>query len=172
MRGMEFTNRDIIITDPCYIANRKDWGTAFDWDSYKISNPLFTTYLWDYTGCGDGSWEVVGLKEILNRVELEKFIDGFEESLVKFSVSDLKSREELRKYIERSERLGRFSVDSGTFGVFLLDEVLKYNPTFLRDHGIWLYTIIKNFTGTIQIQNKDNGFNILGLGDKTFCSII
>lgn len=172
MRGMEFTNRDIIITDPCYIANRKDWGTAFDWDSYKISNSLFTTYLWDYTGCGDGSWEVVGLKEILNRVELEKFIDGFEESLVNFSVNDLKSREELRKYIERSERLGRFSVDSGTFGVFCLDEVLKYNPTFLRDHGIWLYTIIKDFTGTIQIQNKDNNFNILGLGDKTFCSII
>jgi hypothetical protein len=172
MRGADFINKDIIITDPCYIANRNDWGTVFDWNTYKISNSNFTNYLWDYTGRGDGSWEVIGLKEILNRVELEKFIDGFETSLNNFSINDLKSREELRKYIEKSERLGRFSVDSGTFGVFCLDEVLKYDPTFLRDHGIWLYTIINNFTGTIQIQNRENNFNILGLGNKTFCSII
>lgn len=172
MRSIEFANKDIIITDPCYIANRNDWGTIFDYEVYKISNPIFTNYLWSYTGCGDGSWEVLGLSEILNRVELEKFINGFEESLVNFSVGDLKSREEFRKFIERSNRLGRFSVDSGTYGIFDLEEVLKYDPSFLRDHGIWLYTIIPNFTGTVQIQSKDNNFNILGLGNKTFCSVI
>lgn len=172
MKSIKFSNRDIIITDPCYIANRGDWGTTFNYETYKISNPIFTNYIWDCTKRGDGSWEVVGLKDILNRVELENFIDGFENSLTRFYISDLESREELRKYIEKSERLGRFSVDSGTYGVFDLEEVLKYNPVFLRDHGIWLYTIIKNFTGTIQIQNKENNFNILGLGNKTFCSII
>lgn len=172
MKDVNFIKKDIIITDPCYIANRKDWGTSFNWDSYKITDPIFSTYLWDYTGCGDGSWEIVRLKEILNRVELEKFIEKYETSLTNFVVNDIKSRVELRNCIEKSEHLGRFSVDSGSYGIFCLDEVLKYNPAFLRDHGIWLYTIIPDFTGTVQIQNKDNGFNILGLGNKTFCSII
>ncbi len=170
MKDVSFINKDIIITDPCYIAHKADWGTSFDWNTYKI--PSFSDYLWDYTGCGDGSWEIVELNDILNRVELEKFIDNYEDSLINFSMSSLESRIELRKYMNMSKHVGRFSVDSGSFGVFCLDEVLKYNPTFLRDHGIWLYTIIKDFTGTVQIQNKDNGFSILGLGNKTFCSII
>ena len=170
-RSLEIRESDIIITDPSYISKRGDWGTSFDWEHYKISAPEFSDYIWTYTGQGDGSWMICGLKEILNRAETEKFIEGYEKSLREFKPHDISSVVKLSEYIEKQKYLGRFSVDSGSFGIFHLSEVLKYNPNFLRDHGIWLYTIIPDFTGTIQLQFRDNSFNILGIGNKTFCSI-
>ena len=170
-RSLEIRESDIIITDPAYIAKRGDWGTSFDWEHYKIDAPEFSDYIWTYTGQGDGSWMVCELKEILNRAETEKFIEGYEKSLQEFKPRDINSVVKLSEYMEKQKYIGRFSVDSGTFGIFYLREVLKYNPNFLRDHGIWLYTIISDFTGTIQLQFRDNNFNILGIGNKTFCSI-
>lgn len=169
--SIEVKESDIIITDPCYIVKRGDWGSIFDWEHYKISAPEFTEYIWTYTGQGDGSWMIVKLKEILNRAKTEEFVKGYEESLRNFNIGDINSIVNLSEYIKKQDYIGRFSVDSGTFGIFYLSEVLKYNPNFLRDHGIWLYTIIPEFMGSIQLQFKDNGFNIIGVGNKTFCSI-
>ena len=75
---LEVRESDIIITDPCYIAKRGDWGTIFDWEHYKISAPEFTEYIWTYTGQGDGSWMVIEMNDILNRGETEKFIEVYE----------------------------------------------------------------------------------------------
>jgi len=168
---LEVRESDIIITDPYYIAKRGDWGTIFDWEHYKISAPEFTEYIWTYTGQGDGSWMISELKKILNRAETEKFIEGYEKSIREFNPQDISSVVRFSEYVEKQKYLGRFGVDSGTFGIFYLSEVLKYNPNFLRDHGIWLYTIIEDFTGNIQLQFKEGGFNILGIGNKTFCSL-
>lgn len=162
---------DIIITDPCYIAKRGDWGSVFDWEHYKINSPDFTDYIWTYTGQGDGSWMIVGLNEILNRVETENFVKGYTEAIKNFSYSSIDSIVTLSDYMNKQKYLGRFSVDSGSFGIFYLSEVLKYDPTFLRDHGVWLYTIVPNFTGLITLQFKEKYFNILGIGNKTFCSL-
>ena len=161
----------IIITDPCYISRKGDWGSKFEYDVYKINSPEFTNYIWTYTGQGDGSWEIIEMSEVLNRVEAEKFINGYSGALKNFNYRDISSIQNLESYMKKQSYKGRFSVDSGSFGVFYLSEVLTYNPDFLRDHGIWLYTIIEDFTGLIQLQFKDGGFNILGLGNKTFCSI-
>lgn len=54
---------------------------------------------------------------------------------------------------DTNESLGEFCADSGLVGVFLLDEVLKYNPEF--DYHIkrkWTTTWIQNFKGTIQYR--------------------
>lgn len=161
----------IIITDPCYFAKKSDWGKAFDYSNYKISLPEFTDYIWTYTGQGDGSWEIIETTDILNRVEAEKFVIGYSKALRNLNPSNINSIQELEGYMKKQSYLGRFSVDSGTFGIFYLSEVLKYNPNFLRDHGVWLYTVIEDFIGSIQLQFKDGGFNILGIGNKTFCSI-
>lgn len=169
--SIEVKEKDIIITDPCYIAKRGDWGTVFNWEFYKVESPEFTDYIWTYTGQGDGSWMVIEMDKILNRGDTEKFIEGYEKSLKDFKYGDINSVVNLSKYIKKQSYLGRFGVDSGTFGIFYLSEVLKYNPNFLRDHGAWLYTIVPNFTGSIMLQFKDNNFNILGIGNKTFCSI-
>ena len=111
------------------------------------------------------------LKKILNRAETEKFIEGYKKSIREFNPQDISSVVRFSEYVEKQKYLGRFGVDSGTFGIFYLSEVLKYNPNFLRDHGVWLYTIIEDFTGNIQLQFKEGGFNILGIGNKTFCSL-
>lgn len=49
--------------------------------------------------------------------------------------------------------IGEFCADDGMVGVFLLDEVLKYNPDF--DYHInrpWTTTLIKNFRGNVSFQ--------------------
>lgn len=169
--SIEVKEKDLIITDPCYIAKKEDWGKLFDYESYTIKSPEFTDYIWTYTGQGDGNWMITEPSEILNRVEAEKFINGFSFAIKYFKNGDINSIIDLEKFMKKQTILGRFSVDSGSFGVFYLDEVLKYNPNFLRDHGVWLYTIIEDFTGSVQLQFKDGGFNILGVGNKTFCSL-
>ena len=52
--------RSIIITDPCYIAKEKEWGEGetFDWEKSTINSSLFSEYIWEDTGSGDGSWDV------------------------------------------------------------------------------------------------------------------
>lgn len=52
---------------------------------------------------------------------------------------------------DTEEEIGEFCADAGLVSVFLLDEVLKYNPDF--DYHInkkWTTTWIKNFKGTVQ----------------------
>ncbi len=48
--------------------------------------------------------------------------------------------------------MGEFCADAGMVGVFLLSDVLKYNPEF-NTHiaSPWTATVIQNFKGTVQI---------------------
>lgn len=48
--------------------------------------------------------------------------------------------------------LGTFCADAGLVGVFLLDEVLAYNPDFdVDEESKWAATIIRGFEGDVQI---------------------
>lgn len=52
---------------------------------------------------------------------------------------------------DTDEPIGEFCADAGLVSVFLLSEVLKYNPTF--DYHIkrtWTTTLIKDFKGTVE----------------------
>jgi hypothetical protein len=51
--------------------------------------------------------------------------------------------------LDLREEIGQCGVDSGTFGVFLLDEALEYNPDFLTKLPQHCYCIIRNFTGEV-----------------------
>ena len=173
-------NGTIIITDPCYIATGSDWNDSKkfyygDWALRKINIPEITTYFWNAAGQEDGSWEVVGLNKITNRVESEKFIAEYYRAVNNFiKQPGIKEKQDLETVFNKQHSLGRFSVNSGSFGVFYLDEVLKYNPEFLRGHGIWLYTIIENFIGDISLYyypSDSKNFHLLGLGNKTFITL-
>lgn len=173
MKSKEF-NGTLIITDPCYIADKRlnDWGKDFDYEIYKVRNPIFTDYIWTNTGFGDGTIEVCNFDGNLNRVELEKFVDNISKAYEKFTQNpNIDNKVNLEGYIKQQSYAGRFCVDSGTFGIFYLDEVLKYKPRFLTDYGIWCYTIIHDFVGSIDIYRREHNFNILGIGNKTFFSI-
>ena len=53
------------------------------------------------------------------------------------------------------EKLGEFCADSGQVGIFLMSEVLEYNPDLnLPEHCA---TIIKNFNGHVRVNKKNNG---------------
>lgn len=52
--------------------------------------------------------------------------------------------------------LGSFCADAGLVSVFLLDEVLKYNPEFdYHINRLWTTTLIKDFDGDIEIGTSE-----------------
>lgn len=56
---------------------------------------------------------------------------------------------------DTKEAIGEFCADAGLVSVFLLDEVLKYNP-YYKDHlkNKWTVTWIKDFKGTVEFVVK------------------
>jgi hypothetical protein len=83
-----------------------------------------------------------------------------------------KEREELIKKYDLI--LGSFCADAGLVSVFLLDEVLAYNPDF--DYHLnrkWTTTLIKDFDGDIEITHRDTGdgeeeVSVVGKGNINF----
>ena len=70
---------------------------------------------------------------------------------------------------DTKEPIGEFCADAGMVGVFLLDEVLKYNPKF--DYHIerpWTTTLIKDFDGEVYFKVKDETVRVIGKGNINF----
>lgn len=112
---------DIIITDPCYIMRAEHHGTK----------PLTDN---DWYACDYGSkMEVLGIHTYMTRDTL--YGDW---SCTTYNT-------------DTEEEIGEFCADAGLVSVFLLDEVLKYNPDFdYHKDRRWTTTWIKNFKGTVQ----------------------
>ena len=65
--------------------------------------------------------------------------------------------------------LGNFCADAGMVGVFLLDEVLKYNPEFEKDlEKDWVVTVIKNFDGEVEFSVEEDEVSVIGTGNINF----
>lgn len=112
---------DIIITDPCYIMRAEHHGTA----------PL-TDNDWDACECGD-KMEVLGIHHYMTRDTL--YGDW---GCTVFNTDTEKA-------------IGEFCADAGLVSVFLLDEVLKYNPDFdYHKERDWTTTLISDFMGTVR----------------------
>lgn len=112
---------DIIITDPCYIMRAEHHGT-----------PPLTDDDWDACVCGE-NMEVLGIYTYMTRDTL--YGDW------RCTVYNMDTEEEI----------GEFCADAGLVSVFLLDEVLKYNPDFdYHKKRTWTTTLIPDFKGTVQ----------------------
>lgn len=82
---------------------------------------------------------------------------------------------------DTKEPIGEFCADTGMVGVFLLEEVLRYNPDFnYHLEKPWTTTWIKDFDGDVQIQiigdEKDRGVSnaeviVTGTGTVNFIGI-
>ena len=159
---------DIIITDPCYIVKKQDMSTSPKWEDF-MDRP-------SYAGMSHKELVECGF------FERQKKMDAAEEEWRKLHPDDW----EICEYGEKMENLGlstflsastiygdwgcttfnsdtkeiigEFCADSGRVGVFLLEEVLKYNPNF--DYHInrpWTTTFIKDFHGTVELHlNRKN----------------
>lgn len=122
---------DIIITDPCYIIRAKHHGTT------PITND-------DWEACEYGeNMKVLGIKNYLCRDTL----------CGDWSCETYNS--------DTDKAIGEFCADAGMVAVFLLDEVLKYNPDF--DYHLkkeWTTTLIRDFEGEIYFDVIDVEYEI------------
>ena len=111
---------DIIITDPNYIIRKEHLGTK----------PL-TNDDWLACDCGE-NMEALGINTYITRDMLCgncacTAFDSYDE-----------------------KPLGEFGSDAGLVSVFLLDEILKYNPDYANQINPKAITLIKDFKGTVQ----------------------
>lgn len=129
-----------------------------EWDAYHKASEEWHSVPhsdWERCGCGE-DMSVLGLNTYL----VGDTIYG-DWSCTTFN-SDTK------------EKLGQFCADAGMVGIFLLDEVLKYNPNF--DYHIerpWTTTLIKDFHGTVELKLKkhkkyDDEVQVVGKGNVNF----
>ena len=89
---------------------------------------------WDLSNCGT-SMEALGIKNYIRRDTL--YGD--------WSCTTYNS--------DTNEKIGNFCADAGMVGVFLLDEVLKYNPDFnYHIERPWTTTLIKDFDGEVDFE--------------------
>lgn len=69
------------------------------------------------------------------------------------------------------KNIGEFCADAGTVAVFLLDEVLKYNPNFdYHINRLWTTTLIKDFDGEVEyyVDESEGEAHIIGTGNVNF----
>jgi hypothetical protein len=76
-----------------------------------------------------------------------------------------------KTFVSSKNEIGQFCADSGMVGVFLLDEVLKYNPDF--DYHLnkpWTTTWIKDFDGNVVfvVNEQKEKVKIKGVGNINF----
>lgn len=172
---------DIIITDPCYVVKELDTSTMPKWEDYMR--------LSDYSGMSDKELGEAGFFEDLER--LHKAEDEWKKNHqddwdVCGCGSDM-GRLGFTTYLcddtiwgdwscntyntDTKEKIGEFCADAGMVAVFLLDEVLKYNPDFdYHTNRTWTTTWIKDFHGTIELQVEDGEVLVVGKGNINFTS--
>lgn len=114
---------DIIITDPCYIIRASHHGTTPITDD-------------DWGACGYGeNMEVLGIRHYMTRDTL------YGDWGCTVYNTDTK------------EQIGQFCADAGLVSVFLLDEVLQYNPDFdYHKERDWTTTLIQGFKGKVWFE--------------------
>lgn len=131
-----FTNEDIVITDPCYISEEMDLllKGRMTPKNFVATRTMF----------GDGQWSV--LKGHPTQVAMEALHD------------------EDCELIDSSHLLGKCAADSATIGVFSVSDILKDNYVNAEEYVARadLATVIKNFTGTVEVIYSEIGWLIWG----------
>lgn len=74
-------------------------------------------------------------------------------------------------YDDNGNEIGEFCADAGLVSVFLLEEVLAYNPDFnFHIERPWTTTLIKDFDGEVIIRHNDerDEVEVVGRGNINF----
>jgi hypothetical protein len=155
---------DIIITDPCYIIKDQKGEPKIS-DYPGLSGVTASTKFTDYTEAeidtykkyeadraewkraNPDHWSVCRYGEHMENIGINTYLTRSTE-YGDWSCSTFNS--------DTKEVLGRFCADAGLVSVFLLEEVLAYNPEY-DDHikKPWTTTLIRNFDGDITIETID-----------------
>lgn len=178
-----FVKGDIIITDPCYIVKDRDESTAPKWEDFHPYKSMMEYPDYDKDTDSSVSFMENGkrLDEAYRKWDKEHPEDRNDWNnydLSKFGIYTFLSRETMvgdwsciTINSDTKEKIGEFCADGGEVGVFLLEEVLKYNPSF--DYHIdrpWTTTLIKDFEGEIWMEEdkKLECTRVIGKGNINF----
>lgn len=117
-----------------------------------ITDPCYICKDGDWVKCGYGNnMEVLGIKNYICR----DTIYGDWSCTTYNSITD--------------EVIGEFCADAGMVAVFLLDEVLKYNPDFdYHTERPWTTTLIKDFDGEVDFVIEEDEVKVVGKGNIDF----
>ena len=99
----------------------------------------------------------------------------FLESILRVLNDNLKNKEyeyDELPILNEGKAIGGFCADAGLVGVFLLDEILTYNPdwkSWIEEHS-WCATIIRDFEGEVEyyIDKVNKEAHIVGTGSINF----
>lgn len=187
---MEFDG-DIIITDPCYIMRDdqegNDYSTYPDWWDYvtrfreEIKDGKTFKYPprhSDYPDCVNGQSPTLKAEWDAHSRAYEKWrneqpISDWEkseygDSLNVLGINHFMTRNTIygdwsctTYNTDTRRKIGSFCADAGLVSVILLDDVLKYNPSY-DDHinKKWTTTWIKDFKGTVQFVVKEDRWTL------------
>jgi len=178
MRHIKFKG-DIIITDPCYVVRKRDESTRPKWKDFHIHSNIREYEDYD---------EATGISEEFNKRDKklteanakwerenpddwDDFSRAMHDTGIKNYIMDSTgvgdwSCETVNK--DTGEIIGRFCADSGEVGVFLLEDILRYNPSF--DYHLtkpFTTTLIKDFNGEVWLEIGDNTV-VKGKGNVNF----
>lgn len=113
-------------------------------DQYEEENKKYKAAICEYRKNNISDWELCNYGEDMEAIGIKNYI--CRDTLYgDWSCTTYNSN--------TKEILGQFCADAGMVGVFLLEEVLKYNPEF--DYHIerpWTTTLINDFDGEIDFE--------------------
>lgn len=137
------------------ILMRIDPKAAYSSKQYKEENERYEKALENYREANLSDWELCNCGSKMEVLGIHNYITR----------DTLYGDWSCTTYnLDTKEPIGEFCADAGLVSVFLLDEVLKYNPDFdYHLNRLWTTTLIKNFKGTIQFVVKE----IKGAFDET-----
>ena len=151
----------VVIVDPEKFAKEEDLGKKIDLNLTRISPKLgFRSLFCSETGVGC-------CYLTYHKAETAReFYQNGSENYVREKISDAWSG-----YIK--PRSGRISIDSGVVGVFLLEDIEKYNPGALKGLKPGSdYVILENYKGKIgYIRDKYGMIHFYGTGTTNFYTL-
>ena len=124
-----------------------------EWDAYHKANEKWKEEnMSDWERCEYGDeMEVLGINTYLS----DRTIYG------DWSCSTFNS--------DTKKKIGDFCADAGMVAVFLLDEVLRYNPDFnYHTERPWTTTLIRDFHGTVELHRDGEEVTVIGKGNINF----
>lgn len=154
-------NGTIVIVDPEKFAKPEDLGKKIDTGIARISPKLgFSNVFFAETGIGNCFLSFHRVSDV------KEYYKNGAENFVKKTIADA-----FNEKIKPQD--GQISSDSGTVGVFLLEEVEKYNPDSLRKYKCGSdFIIIKNYRGKIgYFRDKYGVIHYFGTGTTNFYTI-
>lgn len=158
---MKEFNGTIVIVDPEKFAKETDLGNKIDINLTRISPNLgFRNMFFTETGIGNCFLTFYRVDE-----PKEYYQKGHEvylqETIIKAFAGNIKPQ------------AGQISVDSGSVGVFYLEDIEKYNPGALKGLKPWVdYIVLRNFRGRVgYIRDQYGVIHFYGDGTCNFYTL-